>query len=63
MYFDMSGNTSVDRKGIKTVSVWTTGADKCHLTVVLTTTADGQMLPPMIIFKGKRDLRNISVPK
>ena len=30
-----------------------TGAEKRHLTVVLTVTADGNMLPPFIIFKGR----------
>ena len=32
---------------------WTTGAEKQHLTVVLCCTANGDLLPPMIIFKGK----------
>ena len=63
MYFDMSGSTSVDKKGKKTISIRMTGAEKRHLTVVLAATAHGQMLPPMIIFKGKRILRNISAPK
>ena len=63
MYFDMSGSTTVEKKGAKTVSIRTTGAEKRHLTVVLAATADGQMLPPMVIFKGKRMLKNIDVPK
>ena len=42
MYFDMSGNTTIDKKGTKTISVRTTGAEKRHLTVVLAATADGQ---------------------
>ena len=63
MYFDMTSNKTVERKGAKTVSVRTTGAEKRHLTVVLTVTADGKMLPPMIIFKGKRELKNIDVPR
>ena len=63
MYFDMASNTSVDRRGEKTISIRTTGAEKRHLTVVLSATADGQMLPPMIIFKGKRMLKNINVPQ
>ena len=63
MYFDMACNTSVDRRGKKTISIRTTGAEKRHLTVVLAATANGQMLPPMIIFKGKRMLKNVNVPK
>ena len=41
----MSGNTTIEKKGTKTISVQTTGAEKRHLTVVLAATADGQMLP------------------
>ena len=61
MYFDMTTNKTVNLKGAKTVSVRSTGADKRRLTVVLAVTGDGKMLPPMIIFKGKRALKNISV--
>lgn len=63
MYFDMTTNKTVNLKGAKTVSVRSTGADKRRLTVVLAATGDGKMLPPMIIFKGKRALKNISVPR
>ena len=48
-------------KEAKTVSVRSTGAEKRRLRVVLAATADGQMLPPMVIFKGKRKLKNIDV--
>ena len=37
----------------------TSGGEKKHLTVVLSATGDGKMLPPMIIFKRKTD-RTIS---
>lgn len=63
MYFDMTTKKTVNLKGAKTVSVRSTGADKRRLTVVLAATGDGKMLPPMIIFKGKRALKNISVPR
>lgn len=63
MYFDMTTNKTVNLKGAKTVSVRSTGADKRRLTVVLAATGDGKMLPPMIIFKGKRALKKISVPR
>ena len=62
MYFDMTTNKTVNLKGAKTVSVRSTCAEKRRLTVVLAATGDGQMLPPMIIFKGKRALKHISVP-
>ena len=54
MYFDMTTNKTVNLKGVKTVSVRSTGAEKRRLTVVLAATRDGQMLTSMIIFKGKR---------
>ena len=33
----------------------TTGSEKRHITVVLSCTASGDLLPPMIIFKGKTE--------
>ena len=42
--------------------ICSTGAEKRHITVVLTVAADGTMLPPMIIFKGKRRLK-LSAPE
>ncbi len=41
------------------------GHEKRHLTVVLTFTADGGFLPPMIIFKGKtnRTINKLTIPK
>lgn len=63
MYFDMAFNTTIEKKGTKSVSIHTTGAEKRHLTVVLAVSADGSMLPPFMIFKGKRKLKNLSVPR
>ena len=63
MYFDMASNTTIEKKGTKSVSIRTTGAEKRHLTVVLAASADGSMLPPFVIFKGKRKLKNLSVPR
>ena len=47
----------IDMKGQKSVLIHTTGCEKCHLTVTLTVTASGEMLPPFVIFKGKRKLK------
>ena len=52
MYFDLVPSRTIEKTGAKDLLVRTTGADKRHLTVVLTVTADGKMPPPMIIFKG-----------
>jgi len=62
MWFDMTTGKIVHSKGAKTVSVRSIGAEKRRLTVVLAATADGHMIPPMVIFKGKRKLKNIDVP-
>lgn len=42
---------------MKSCVIRSTGAEKQHITVVLTVAADGSMLPPMVIFKGKRCLK------
>ena len=38
---------------------------KKHVTVVLSATADGTMLPPMLIFKGKTDktIKKLRIPE
>ena len=53
MYFDMPSNTTLHRKGDKTVLIRTTGHEKTHFTVVLGCTADGGKLPPMVIFNRR----------
>ena len=53
MFFDVVGNTTINKKGEKTVLVKTTRHEKQHFTVVLACLADGTKLPPMIIFKRK----------
>ena len=49
---DMVPSKTVDIRGKKTVKVRTTKSEKCRLIVVLSCTATGNMLPPMVIFKG-----------
>lgn len=51
--FDMVGNTTIDFKGSKTVTVRSTGHEKSRFTVVLSCLASGVKLKPMIIFKRK----------
>uniref|UniRef100_A0A1A8FLA7 DDE-1 domain-containing protein n=1 Tax=Nothobranchius korthausae TaxID=1143690 RepID=A0A1A8FLA7_9TELE len=51
--FDITVNRTVEKMGTSTVSVWTTGHEKSCFTVVLACQADGQKLPPMVIFKRK----------
>ena len=63
LYFDMPSSHTVSKKGLREVRIRSTGAEKRRLTVILACTAAGSMLPPMVIFKGKRALKNIRTPK
>ena len=54
IWADMPGAKSVDVKGVKTVSILTTGHDKTRVTVCLGALSDGHKLQPLIVFKGKR---------
>ena len=49
---------SICKTGLRECIVRTSGSEKKkHFTVVLSATADGTMLRPMLIFKGKTDTR------
>ena len=52
-WFDMLSNTTVDRIGQRSVPLKSTGHEKQHFTVVLSSKADGTKLKPYIVFKGK----------
>ena len=65
VFFDMVPNKSFARKGSKSVTVRTSGCEKKHVTVVLTMTACGDILPSMTIFPGKktdRTFKDLTVP-
>ena len=62
IYFDMPGAHTIHKKGSRQVHIRSTGAEKRRFTVILTCTAAGDMLPPMIIFRGKRALKNLRIP-
>ena len=48
---------TVEQKGVKTVTIKTSGHEKTHYTVVLACCANGTKLPPMLIFKRKMLLK------
>ena len=50
--FDIAPSNELRRK-MRKCMVRSSGSAKKHLMVVLSATADRQMLPPMIIFRGK----------
>ena len=55
-------NKTIDERGKKTIKVRTTKSEKCCITAVLSCSATGVMLPPMIIFRGttERSIRGVS---
>lgn len=63
-FFDMVPTKCITLKGKKECVVRSSGSEKKHLTVVLSATGDGEMLPPMVIFKGKTDktIRDLEIP-
>ena len=65
VFFDIVPGQTIDVKGRNAVRVRTTGAGKCCFTVVLSCTANGDILPPMIIFKGKtrRSIKGLKAPE
>lgn len=49
-----SGATTVDKSGIKTGTLKTTGHERSRVSVVLAAQADGTKLKPMVVFKGAK---------
>ena len=62
VYMDMIPGKTIDKKGKKSIKVRTTKSEKRRVTAVLSCTATGDMLPPMIIFKGTtaRSIRGVT---
>ena len=54
-FFDMVPAKNICKTGSKECIVRTSGCKKKHMTVVLSAAANGKMLPPMLIFKGKTE--------
>ena len=54
VWADMVSDTTVDVVGKKTVSMKTTGHEKCRVTAGLAAKSDGTKLKPIIVFKGAK---------
>ena len=50
LWMDMPGNTTVERKGTKSVPIRTTGHAKVWFSVVLAAMANGRKLKPFVFF-------------
>ena len=53
IYFEMVTDTTVERIGRKKVNIKTFGGEKMRISIILTILANGEKLPPFIVFKGK----------
>lgn len=53
--FRLDCNKTIARKGGKSIIIKTQNQERCRITVLLTITADGGKLPPLLIFKAKRN--------
>lgn len=53
VYFDMPSNTTVNKKGAKSVLIKSTGNEKARITVMLSVLADGRKLPPYVVLRRK----------
>ena len=56
VFFDMVPERSLVSTCRKSVTIPTSGLEKRHVTVVLTVAANGFILPPILIFRGKANL-------
>ena len=55
MRFELPSSRTLEFSGSRTVPVKSCGAEKRSFTVRLAVAADGQKLPPSVIFKGVAD--------
>ena len=64
-FFDMIPVKSICKTGSRECIVRTSGSKKKHVNIVLSAAADGTMLPPMLIFKGKTDktIKKLCIPE
>ena len=57
IWFDMTYNTSISKIGEKSVKVfWTFCRERLRVSLILSILADGEKLPPLIIFKGTKNV-------
>ena len=60
--FELPATRTLEFTGNRTVLILSCGGDKQSFTVVLAVKADGEKLPPKVVFKGVRQLQ-IEVPR
>ena len=60
--YTVPGNYTLERKGIKSITMASTGHEKEKLTDMLAAMADGTKFLPMVILKGVRRPHDIYIP-
>ena len=61
VWVDMVTDTTVDKKGVRTITIKSTGHEKCCVFVCLTAKVDGSKLKTFIVFKNaKRQTKALS---
>ena len=56
LVFEMIANTNISKIGAKTVSVRTFGSNRSRFTFILCVGSNGEKMPPLVVFKGKKML-------
>ena len=54
VWADMVSNTTLEKTGTKTVTMKSSGHEKCRVSVCLSARADGSKMKPFIVFKGAK---------
>ena len=50
----MIGPTTIAKKGLKSITINTNGSEKQRISAVLSIIGEGNKLPPLLFFKGKK---------
>ena len=53
----MPANTAIEKKGTNNIEVYTFGGEKVRISLILGVSGNGYKLPPVLIFKAKKDGR------
>ena len=54
IWFEMISKNTISKLGEKSVMVRTFGSERTRISVILCTSANGEKIPPLLVFKGKK---------
>lgn len=55
LVFEMIAITTIPKIGAKTVNIRTFGIDRARFTIILCIGSNGEKIPPLVVFKGKKN--------